>query len=686
MSNLFLSMALLVLLNWPVPASAAGPPEGENGPYAPGWTTMQLHICVSPPCAEIQAPVVKWQNGGCFSSWCETGWYSSPAVADLDDDGAMEVIASAYSIVVLDGETGAVEWRMASGHDRSEPDADNVGRTWPGVVVTDVNDDGEVEIVTAHSGGYVSVYNQEGYFESGWPQVPTSRELRGLSVYDLDGDGMLEIIVTGAVYGAVNTWVFEHDGTLRAGWPQLSNDSGYAYGVFNANAAIGDLDGDGLGEIVVPSDVHYICAYEPDGTQIPANAIYDGKGWGQVGVWENLAVELRGWGECDGVREESYRTNFAHGPAAISDMNGDGAVEVVATGNVYDCSVGHPPGKYNGVYLFNADRSRFQAGGYDWQTLPVDTGAPLSEEYEVIENNQPNPAVADLDGDGEMEIIYSSYDGRVHAFWLDKTEHGNWPYAVYAGGSYRFASEPAVADLNADGYAEVIVASWVQKGSYQTGKLHILDYQGNPVHEVNLPSAYGGPDWNGALPAPTLANLDADADLELVLNTAHSGFVAYDLPGTANARILWGTGRGNYQRTASIPLGTLEGSVKMVEPIQAGPNDTLTYTIRLDNAGPTRPGVRVTDTLPVEVYYLGDLWASSGSYGEAGGVITWTGDVLTDGWVTITFGVTVSKQITRPHAIVNTALINDSRGKVWERQAVVIANGYAIYLPLLHKH
>ena len=78
----------------------------------------------------------------------------------------------------------------------------------------------------------------------------------------------------------------------------------------------------------------------------------------------------------------------------------------------------------------------------------------------------------------------------------------------------------------------MIFASWVEKGSYQTGKLHILDYQGNLLHEVDLPAAYGSPDWNGALAAPTLANIDADADLEVVLNTAHSGFVAYDLPGT----------------------------------------------------------------------------------------------------------------------------------------------------------
>jgi hypothetical protein len=94
----------------------------------------------------------------------------------------------------------------------------------------------------------------------------------------------------------------------------------------------------------------------------------------------------------------------------------------------------------------------------------------------------------------------------------------------------------------------VIFASWVETHSHLTGKLHILDYLGVPLHEVNLPVAFGSPDWNGALAAPTLDNIDSDADLEVVLNTAHSGVVAYDLPGSAGARILWRTGRGSYQR------------------------------------------------------------------------------------------------------------------------------------------
>jgi uncharacterized repeat protein (TIGR01451 family) len=637
----------------------------------------------------IQAPVLKWQRGGCYASWCETGWYSSPAVADLDGDGSVEVIGSAYSIVVLDGATGNLEWRVKSGHDRTEPDADNVGRTWPGIVVADVDGNDDLEIVTAHSGGYVSVYTHEGYFEPGWPKQPTDRELRGLAAYDLDGDATLEIIVTGAVYDKVNTWIYEHDGTLRVGWPQLDDDSGYAYGVFNDNAAIGDLDGDSVGEIVVPSDVHYICAYEPNGDQIPAHSMYGGKGWGKVGVWESLDTELRGWGTCDSSdgRAERYRTNFAHGPSVIADVNGDGLAEVVVTGNVYDCAVGHPPGKYNGVYVFNADRSRFNADGYDWRSVPVDTGAPLSEDYNVIENNQPNPVVADLDGDGTLEILYASYDGRVHAFWLDKTEHGNWPYWVYnsSEGFYRFASEPVVADLDDDGHAEVIFASWVQKGTYQTGKLHILNYLGNPLQETDLPAAFGSPDWNGALAAPTLANIDGDADLEIVLNTAHSGLAAYDLPSTANARVPWGTGRGNYQRTGSLLQGTLWASTKHVQPVLPDPGDVLTYTTTLRNPGPALPTVHMTDTLPSDVYYLGNLWASAGSYGEAGDVITWTGTVSAITPITITFGVTVSEQLTTPQVILNTALVDDGLGNVWQLQAVAIANGYATYLPMILK-
>ncbi len=539
------------------------------------------HLFYSIPNAQaqntIQAPQLKWQNKGCYNSWCETSWYSSPAVADLNGDGHPEVIGAAYSIVALDGRTGDLLWRVKSGHDRNDSDgADNVGRTWPGVVVADVDNDGELEIVTAHGSGWVSVYNAEGYFDnSGWPwRNPSGLELRSLSVDDLDGDGDLEIIVGRAQLNRNNVWVLEHSGRVRRGWPRLGSGEGSAAGLYNDNIGTGDIDGDGLPEVIVPSDTITICAYGANGAHLFTNSVYHGHSghdmdhWGEVPAYVALEYETRGWGPCgDGY---TLRANFANGPANVVDVNDDGQNEVVTVGDVHDCHTNPYTDHFNGPFIFNADRSRFNQDGFNWESVPMDTGEPIIQDYNVIESCQPNPVTADIDGDGLTEILYPSYDGHLHAFWLDKTEHHAWPFAVCPPGGdvYRFASEPAVVDFDRDGYAEIIFTTWVAKKSYQTGQLIILNYRGEVLQAVDLPPAYGSADWNGALPAPTIANIDDDSDLEVVINTAHSGFIAYDLPGTADARILWGTGRGSYRRS---------GSPGELAPIVTGPDLNIAW-------------------------------------------------------------------------------------------------------------
>lgn len=86
--------------------------------------------------AQVSAPVLKWQRGGCFASYCQTGWYASPAVADIDNDGQPDVLWGSYDLVALNGATGALKWRAA-----------NANRVWPGVAVADLTGNGTLEVI-----------------------------------------------------------------------------------------------------------------------------------------------------------------------------------------------------------------------------------------------------------------------------------------------------------------------------------------------------------------------------------------------------------------------------------------------------------------------------------------------------------------------------------------------------------
>ena len=293
-----------------------------------GAWAIEFSVARAVPAMAVQAPVLKWQHGGCYSSWCETGWYASPAVADLDNDGNMEVIGATYSLFVLNGEDGSEQWT-----------ADPAGsRVWPGVVVADLTGDVDLEIVIAAGGGNVSVFDHLGNFEPGWPKTPGLNEFRSLAVDDLEGDGDLEIVVGQARLDKVNVWVLEHHGGTRPGWPQITSAEGSAAGLYNDNIGLGDLDGDGELEIVVPSDTITIAAYEPDGSSLPTDPMYhdhpghDMDYWGEVPAYIDLVYETRGWGPC--YDEFTPRANFADGPANIVDVNGDGVSEVVVIGDV----------------------------------------------------------------------------------------------------------------------------------------------------------------------------------------------------------------------------------------------------------------------------------------------------------------------------------------------------------------
>lgn len=551
-------------------------------------------------CADLGQPVLLWDRGGC-THWCMTGWYASPALADLDGNGTLEAVWASYRVWVFDAASGTEYWSVYTGHDIHYSGDEYVGRTWPSPVVADVDADGALEIVTAHSGGWVCVYSITGEFDPGWPvQVSPDSELRTLAAYDFEKDGDLEIVVASTSFGNDEEWyVLEHTGQIRSGWPQ-HDGSCYAAGCFNQNVAIADLDRDNRAEVIGPNDTHYICAFSDAGGCIPAHPMYDGRFWGQVGVWVDLEAELRGWGHCG----TEHRPNFCHAPPVAADMNGDGTLEIVIVGNVHNCGTSPYTDLYEVPIVFNADRSRFASGPFDWTVWPAPPypGAweALSQDYNRIESCHPNPTVADVDNDGVMELFYPSYDGKVHGFRLDKSEFGQWPYPVTDPGEgfIRFASEVLAADLDGSGTVEIIFGSWTEKSSGRAGRLHILSGYGEPLQIVDVPGEPG--EWNGILGAPTLGDIDGNGDLELIAGTSSTGLIAYDLPGATGSDIRWGTGRGSNLRNGALETALPD---MMIDIAPDSPAYTAgdTIRVRLGMANP-RSNVNCDLYLAIDVY------------------------------------------------------------------------------------
>lgn len=508
------------------------------------------------------APVLKYSGAGTFGNWTEEAYYCSPVIIDLDGDGSLEIVCSAYSIYVLDAATGSLKWRVNSGHDRSEPFVEiggNNGFTWSDLEVCDIDGDGEYEIISCHGGGCISVLDKDGYFKAGWPGYPTDKSLRSLNVCDLDLDGKSEIIVGAGVESPQSVWVYSYDGKIREGWPQLSTEqsaesnpsdyknNGWGYGIFSDGIETGDINNDGYPEILVPTDMGFMAAYTKDGKLIKANSeLYGGRTWAKIPFYENQFAELRmdneGWGmpiEGDEKREELYRAELGHAGTAIKDVDNDGNNEIIVSGIMANRKYKvFPPTEYMTIFILNGDRSRYynEELGFDWRKIPTDLGEPLVQNEETVSSMvEADPVVIDLDNDGYSEILFPSYNGKLHCFSLDGTEHGAWPFSLTKRSSplYEYASSPAVKDMNSDGFNEIIFTSWFDSGqSFGTrvnGSLYILDHKGKLLSKTPLPDSTEKIQNNGAMAAPAVTDIDGDGKYEAVINTLYSGICVYDI-------------------------------------------------------------------------------------------------------------------------------------------------------------
>lgn len=470
------------------------------------------------------------------ASWDEN-WFGSPAFADLDGDGKNEVIAGRHSVLYVWPAEGDVLWRAPMGQDASSADDHGEARQYAAPAIGDFDGDGFLEIATAYS-HFVAVYRHDGTFAPGWPVSFGDSEIRSVAAADLDHDGFWEIAAVKTSDGPV-TVVFDHQGRIRDGWPQVDCENCYDYGGYNQNIGLADVAGDGDLEVISTYDCSYIGFFTKDGDALPAHPDLHGEAIPSVPMFHDWALQVQGWGPDGEDRDE-----FTDSPPVFGDVDGDGRLEIILYSDHE--RAGEYKNRGNCLWVLKADLSRVP--GFEW---PICSGGPLFEGYEDnIVQVAPVPAVADIQGDPRPEIIVPSYDGLMRAYGPDGTELWSLEFDA-PGGSFIGASGAVVADLNGDGRPEVIFTTY----SMDDGKSHlyIVSAGGTVLHRVPIAR-------RGAMSPPTVGDVDGDGQLDILLSLKDTlgggagGVQLWTVPQAGTSCVLWATGRGNMARTGTAEI------------------------------------------------------------------------------------------------------------------------------------
>ena len=286
----------------------------------------------------------------------ETGWFSSPALVDLNGDGRREIVAPFYSTFVFDAKGRLLGKGTATD-----------GRVYAPGVVADLDSDGVPEIVVggndgnrgglqprrraAAGQGRLAGLDLQRRAVPGDPRHGGGRPRRERQHRDGRHDDEHRDRLAGVRVQRVRQALSPR--WRRRGWPRYNasdrtfNGIGnHGYGAYGENVGIGNLDDDPQLEVVVTFDNHQINVFNHDGTSVLTSRWYTNResghegrrlGWGQFIRWLNPRVEARHYHRHAGPWPDVRRTpwlQWTASPPSVADLDRDGRNEVIGLPNV----------------------------------------------------------------------------------------------------------------------------------------------------------------------------------------------------------------------------------------------------------------------------------------------------------------------------------------------------------------